>query len=428
MDIVMNNVTDKLFILFHFFRTKCRRFNTRTQLLSWQEKQIKRHLKWVCAHSEYYADYKNKPLSDFPVMNKSIMMKEFNALNTKGLDKDTLFELALKAEENRQFDQSVITDITVGLSTGTSGQRGLFLASNNERVTWTGSIFAKLLPNIKDSHRIALLLRADSPLYQTAGKGRIQFHYVDITLPINEWLPALVEFNPTLMVGSAQALHLCAQHPKELTPTTIISGAEVLTEKDRAFIEHAFNQPVKEIYQCTEGFLACSDADNIMRWNEDAIHIEHHWLNEEKTHFSPIITDFRRKTQPIIRYLLDDIIEVGHEKGGFESIKSISGRCGDMLHLNEPLEKGRVPVVILPDLIYRTISYVHEQLIDYRVLQIAANTLVIETDYYFTEIEANLKKLFVQQGVNNTLFIHQPAPKWHLNTKRRRVVNQFTAA
>jgi len=413
---------EKLFILFYFLQSKCRRFSSREKLLIWQQKQINRHLKWICHHSAFYKDYKGKPLSEFPIMNKSLMMENFNCLNTENLDREVLFELALEAEKTRKFEKSSINSIAVGLSTGTSGQRGLFLASKNERVTWTGTILAKLLPKITQKHRIALLLRADSPLYQTANKGRIQFHYVDITQPTNQWLTSLKVFNPTLLIGSAQAIQLCAQHNQGLKPTTIISAAEVLTDEDAAFIEQSFNRPVKQVYQCTEGFLACSDANNVMRWNEDNIYIEHHWLNEEKTHFSPIITDFRRKTQPIIRYLLDDIIEVGNDQGVYQSIKSIIGRCSDILHLQQDEQS----ISVLPDLIYRAISYITDQLIDYKVTQIKKNTVEIETDDKFEEIKQGLSTLFLKQGISNTIFIQKSAPKWDLNTKKRRVVNLYS--
>jgi len=417
----MDKTLEKLRILFYFLQTKCRRFSSREQLNKWQEKQVKRHLHWVCEHSPFYKDYKNKALNEFPIMNKKIMMENFNQLNTAQLDKAELFELALKAEDTRQFEASIINNITVGLSTGTSGQRGLFLASKKERSIWAGTIFAKLLPSFKQKHRIALLLRADSPLYQTANKGRIQFHYADITQPAKQWIASLISFNPTIIIGSAQAIHLCAQHHQGLTPNTIISAAEVLTDEDSAFISQAFNQPVKQVYQCTEGFLACSDTNNVMRWNEDTVYIEHHWLNEEKTHFSPIITDFRRRTQPIIRYLLDDIIEVGNEEGLYESIKSISGRCGDRLHLTYENKT----VSVLPDLIYRTVSYISEQLIDYKITQVAANSIEIETDQFAVEIKEALSKLLSKQGIEQTLFITKPAPVWNLNSKRRRVVNQY---
>ncbi|WP_409439875.1 F390 synthetase-related protein [Psychromonas sp. GE-S-Ul-11] len=412
---------ERLLILFYFLQTKCRRFSSREKLLRWQQKQLKRHLTWLCQHSDFYKSYQGKPLSEFPIMNKSLMMENFNALNTENLDRDTLFKLALTAEETRQFEQSSINNIAVGLSTGTSGQRGLFLASKNERVTWTGTILAKLLPCITQKHRIALLLRADSPLYQTANKGRIQFHYADITQSTDQWLNELKAFNPTILIGSAQAIQLCAAHHQGLTPRTIISAAEVLTKEDEHFIEQAFNRPVKQVYQCTEGFLACSDANNVMRWNEDNIYIEHHWLNAEKTLFSPIITDFRRKTQPVVRYLLDDIIEVGDEKGVFEPIKSIMGRSSDILHLQE----GNQSASILPDLIYRTVSYISDELIDYKVTQTNSNTIEIETEHWFEEIKQGLSTLFLKQGIKHTIFIQKTAPKWDLNSKKRRVINLY---
>jgi hypothetical protein len=38
-------------------------------------------------------------------------------------------------------------------------------------------------------------------------------------------------------------------------------------------------------------------------------YIEKDWIDEKSGRFSPIITDFNRKTQPIIRYKLDDILK-----------------------------------------------------------------------------------------------------------------------
>ncbi|MBO0217482.1 CoF synthetase, partial [Vibrio sp. Vb2880] len=80
----------------------------------------------------------------------------------------------------------------------------------------------------------------------------------------------LDEFQPTLLVGSAQALQLCAQFSGQfgqpaIQPQRIISGAEVLTESDRHFISQRFDSELHEVYQCTEGFLACTEQHGQMR-------------------------------------------------------------------------------------------------------------------------------------------------------------------
>lgn len=413
-------------LLHHFLLARYRTFASRSQLLAWQEKKLQRHLQWVCRHSPFYHAYAGKPLAEFPIMNKATMMAELDSINTRKLSKEQLMSVALTAEESRQFDQSKIADVTVGLSSGTSGQRGLFLADSRERQAWAGNILGKLLPTFTQRSRIALVLRANSPLYKTVARGPIQFHYADIQQPLEKWMAELDAFQPTLIIGSAQALQLCAQfsgqfgHSK-IQPKKIISGAEVLTDQDRAFIENQLRSTVEEVYQCTEGFLASSDRQGQLRWNEDVVFIEKHWLNDEKTHYSPIITDFHRRTQPVIRYLLDDVIEAKSDSGIFEAIGSIAGRTGDQLLL--PGRKS--DVFVLPDLIYRAIALATEKRIDYCVRQTEKSTLEIESasdDYPL--VRSALDKLFNQLGALPVTFRQLPPPQWTPTTKQRRVVNQ----
>ena len=416
-----------------FYKARYQRFNNRSQLQHWQAKQIKKHLDWVCQHSPYYQPLTGQSLEQFPIMNKQIMMENFDQLNTRGLQQSQLFELAIKAETTRQFKLSKIQDITVGLSSGTSGQRGLFLANAQERQIWAGNILGKLLPNLLTTHRIALVLRANSPLYNTVNKGPIKFCYIDITQPIALWMKQLDEFQPTLLIGSAQALQLCAlftgkYSAYEIKPQRIISGAEVLTPADKTLIKEKFRCVIHEVYQCTEGFLGSTDKSGQMRWNEDIVFIEKHWLNQHKTHYSPIITDFRRRTQPIIRYQLDDVIKVqthtvketSNNDNVFEGIGAIAGRCGDCLLLNRQGQK----VPVLPDLIYRAISIQLTEHCDYRISQIADNHVEIAADSKMHGLLQNaLNELFMQQGLSSVVFSFVDKPHWNTANKQRRVVN-----
>ena len=42
-------------------------------------------------------------------------------------------------------------DISVGLSSGTSGHRGMFITTPEEQGTWAGTILAKMLPKMISS-------------------------------------------------------------------------------------------------------------------------------------------------------------------------------------------------------------------------------------------------------------------------------------
>ena len=413
-------------LLQHFMLARYRRFRSRSQVNLWQKKQLRDHLNWLCKNSPFYAQFQGQPLAAFPIMNKTLMMENLDRINTKGLNTTQLMSCALEAEQTRNFSASVVDGVTVGLSSGTSGQRGLFLADRTEKQIWAGNILAKLLPNLWQKHRIALVLRADSPLYRSVAKGPIVFFYADLSKPYQAWIKELDQFQPTLLIGSAQALQLCALYSgsfseKAIAPERIISGAEVLTLADRALIEARFKCELHEVYQCTEGFLGCTDSLGQMRWNQDIVHIEKHWLNPQKTHYSPIITDFRRRTQPIIRYQLDDVIRVKEDEAPFEAIGAIAGRCGDCLTLNQ---KGAASIV-LPDLIYRAITLAFTERVDYRVTQISACKIKVEVaPRYYAGIGNALGVLFDKLELDPVDIEYLDPPCWNALNKQRRVVNQ----
>ncbi|MCR9205340.1 MAG: hypothetical protein NXH75_12225, partial [Halobacteriovoraceae bacterium] len=89
-------------------------------LLKWRLSKL---LRFVRQHSSFYKNLTS--LSNAPVMSKNLMMENFDFINTVGLEKDKAFNFYQKSEEAGVLP--VLNDITIGMSTGTSGSRGLFL-------------------------------------------------------------------------------------------------------------------------------------------------------------------------------------------------------------------------------------------------------------------------------------------------------------
>lgn len=102
----------------------------------------------------------------------------------------------------------MIGSIAVGLSSGTSGTRGLFLTSSKERDAWAGIMLAKLLPNgLKQKERIAFFLRANNNLYTTLNKStKIQFHFFDLVLDFQHHIEHLNQLQPTILSAPASVL------------------------------------------------------------------------------------------------------------------------------------------------------------------------------------------------------------------------------
>ena len=361
-------------------------FKSRSQLEKWQKEQINKHLKFVQKNSVFYKKYNILDWQNIPIINKEIMMSNFDSLNTVGLNKEEALNLAIESEKSRNFTKS-IKNITVGLSSGTSGKRGLFVVSPTERAYWTGNILAKVLPkSIFNKCKIALFLRANSNLYTTTKTNRINFCFFDLIKQPDEHLKPLNDYQPDLLVAPPSVLKFLAQAQQKgklyIKPQKIISAAEVLYDIDKNFISSIFQQTIHQIYQATEGFLATTCKHGNLHLNEDLLFIEEDWLDSAKTRFSPIITDFRRKSQPIIRYKLNDILIASNEicscGSVFKRIERIEGRSDEIIYLPNNSIKPQL-VTIFPDFIIRALMPL--DLIDYKIVQISYS----ELEFYLYE-------------------------------------------
>lgn len=364
----------------HYLLTKYgRNWRSREELLQWQERQVRRHLRRILPKSAFYRDLAGglpaERWRELPVIDKRTMMGGFDALNTAGIRKEQAFATAFAAEESRDFSPT-LGGITVGLSSGTSGHRGLFLVSPGERMAWAGTMLAKALPGtLLSRQRIAFFLRANSNLYGSVDRGAIRFAYFDLLDPLERHLDRLNEYRPTLLVGPPSMLRMLAdaalRGELRIRPDKVISVAEALDPLDERYIARGFGQPVHQVYQCTEGFLGATCRYGTLHLNEDLVVVEKEWLDEDERKFVPIITDFCRTTQPIIRYRLDDILTERSEPcpcgSPMTALGSIEGRCDDMFYFPSAAAGSLRPV--FPDFIRRAILSVSADIEEYAAVQ-----------------------------------------------------------
>lgn len=430
---------DRLRLLATYLRTRHGlRFSSREALERYQQKKIRRFLRNTLARSPFYAACVGRPLDRFPIMDKLGMMEHFDRLNTRGIKRDEAMAMAVKAEETRDFTAD-LNGVSVGLSTGTSGRRGLFLASGAERMRWAGIILGRMLPgSLLDAHRIAFFLRSNNNLYEAvSGRGRITFRFFDLSTPLADHLPKLRAYRPTILIAPAQVLRemarleAAARTPGAgdgLAPRKIISVAEVLFDDDRDLIEGVFGRRVDQIYQCTEGFLACTCAEGRLHLNESFVHIEPEWLDGDRTRFFPVITDFSRVTQPIVRYRLDDVLTLDRRPcpcGSHERVISrIEGRSDDILVFAGKQEGTRAH--LMPDFISRALAGAGQGIMDFRVEQTAPGRLrvLLKSDDFEVarqQAEAVLTDLMEARGFKAPLMSFLPLGDDDFMSKRRRV-------
>jgi len=238
---------------------------------------------------------------------------------------------------------------------------------------WAAAILAKMLPEGQlFGHRIAFFLRADNELYQTINTALIRLEYFDIFKPTDVHIERLNTYQPTIVVAPASMLIELSKRLKAgelaIHPQKIVSVAEILEDNDRELIAEAFSLSIiDQVYQATEGFLACTCSAGNLHLNEDIILVEKQYLDDRR--FYPVITDFKRSSQPVYRYQLNDILVENPKTcpcgSCYTRIDKVEGRSDDIFYF-DGLDGGQV--TIYPDFIRRCILFV-ENIGDYQVKQ-----------------------------------------------------------
>lgn len=408
-----------------------RKFKDRQTLEAYQQRELKKQLAFIKEKSPYFQKMEFEALEDLPLMDKSVMMAHFNELNTVEIDRDEALSLAIESEKTRDFEKK-LEGISVGLSSGTSGHRGLFIISDDEIATWVGGIMAKLLPQGKlFNHKVAFFLRADNNLYEGANSKVLDFQYFDILKSMEDNIVKLQDFQPTILIAPPSVLMILAKAIEEgaldIQPMKVFSVAEVLTKEDEHYFEEIFKQDkIFQVYQCTEGFLGYTCEEGHFHLNEDVIYLEKEYLDERR--FVPIITDFMRKSQPIIRYRLNDILvesKVTCPCGNPSMIiEKIEGRMDDIF-IFDGLEGKEIQV--FPDFISRAIVYV-DGVREYRVYQISKEEMVVYLDKVDEEICMKVQEEF--QTLAQKMRFKQPKISFeqyevNLSRKMKRVERGF---
>ena len=366
-----------------------------------QQRMFRRLQRKVLPQTTFYQSLSENPMVDFPIIDKMVFLNHFDAINTVGLTRRQCEQHALQAEL-QGIAARPLNSISVGLSSGTSGQRGIFLTNAMEQAEWAGYIIARNLPLRWRRQRVALLLRSNNALYEASRGLLLQFRFFDLHQEFTSLSAALEQYRPDILIAPAKVLEQLASARINMQPDKIISVAEVLEADNRALISQYFDRQIDEIYQCTEGYLASSCRHGRLHLNEDVLIIEKQWLDQSSGRFVPVITDLRRRTLPLVRFRLDDILVVDDSAcpcgSAMTVISHIEGRCDDMLWL---LDHNHYWQALFPDLIRRAMMLCCEHFRDYRIEQWADSWRIFldsdQTEIAQRHIRQQLQTLADQQ-------------------------------
>ncbi len=357
----------------------------REKLEAHQKKQLKKIIEFSRKNSEYYANLFSGSdeisLEQIPIMTKSEMMDNFDLINTRNLRKEDLVAYTIAQEKKGQYSRFQ-GEYSIGLSSGTSGNKALTVLSQNESDLYNCLLFSRNgIPKSVKNRRILFALRRNNPTFKEISNFGTHLVYIDYTLSVEEIIKLINSKKLNILSGPPSLLVIISGKKDQIDHPikAVISYAEVLSKATREKLEEIYEVPIVEIYQGAEGFIASTCRCGSLHLNEDVLLIETLDVGDKIGNAKNLlITDLYRTTQPIIRYEMNDIIELQEAKCNcgscFRVIDKIHGRSDDIFHLQN--SNGEISY-LFPDYVRRSINQASQEIEEYQAIQKAMDKIEI---------------------------------------------------
>ena len=390
---------------------RVRLIRTPAQLRRAQSRRLARWLQNAVPRVRFYGRYVAPALTDLPLVDKATLMTDFAAFNRAGITADIGWAAFAGDKMHGDF--------IVGASTGTSGNRGLFVISQAERFRWLGTILAKALPGFwRQMHRVAILLPLNTPLYDSANRARrLKLRYFDIG---GDWRDVLIRFDPTVIVAPPKILRQMAEAGLAMRPQRIFAAAETLDPLDRAVAEAHFGITLGQIYMATEGLMAVSCAHGTLHLCEDTMHFELPAVGDGL--HEVIISDFSRQVQVMARYRMNDLVRLGPPCPcglPHRTLAEVVGRMDDCFDMDG--------VLLTPDILRNAVVDADRSVTDFRIIRtgVAEIEVLVNDGADLDAVICAVQGLLVQKRVRATVMARHAALQPDPGRKLRRVENRY---
>jgi phenylacetate-coenzyme A ligase PaaK-like adenylate-forming protein len=345
----------------HVLERSCRW--TRPELERNQQQRLTALRRFALDRSPFYQrfhrGYENEPLERLPILTKAVMMEHFDALVTDAAVRLSDVEAFLRGNPG---DQLYRGQYVVLSTSGSTGERGVFLFDRDEWLTVLALVtrplaWAQALTGWGWPPRTAVIA-SSTPWHYSA---RVAAALATRLLPalrmeasepltrlvqrLNEWQPKVLATYPSVL---KQLVDEQLAGRLDIPLRCVASSAEVLTDETRQRVRQAWGIPVFDSYSATEYTpIAAECAYGHKHLFEDGAIIE--IVDDRGQPVEPgaqgivLLTVFDRRTQPLIRYEISDLVRplAGSCECGrpFRMIDSIDGRREEILYF--PRRDGR---------------------------------------------------------------------------------------
>lgn len=312
---------------------------------NYQKRKAESIVRYASNNSDFfrrwYSNYDVNGFYSLPRTNKKIMMDNLSEYNTLRLDKDELIRFALDVEKSRNFNVR-FKGINIGMSSGTSGNKGIVITTKHEENYLKAMYASRLVFPKGEKLNAAFILRVSSPAFNYKRMGN-KLTYISQLQPIESIVAELEKIRPNVLSAPPSMLKILAKEylvrNLKIRPRSVYSYAEVLYPDVKLFLEKTFGCRIFEVYQGSEGCYATTCKEGNLHINEDMVLLELYDKNGKPTPDGKpccklLVTDLHKKSQPIIRYEINDIITISKQKcrcgSNFRVIEQIQGRADDL--------------------------------------------------------------------------------------------------
>jgi phenylacetate-CoA ligase len=396
------------------------------RLAAERERRLRELLQWSFDHSDFWRErlaghdlstFTEADLPSLPILTKKELMANFDRVVTN--PKLTL-ERVNDHVNHLDGDAYLDEEYRVVVTSGTGGTRGLFVYGWSEWITYAliatrwrtrsgedpyapvGTFFAT------NTKHVSGALHAFSRDF--AGDGPLAVTHLPASLPIPEIVAGLNAARPTVLTGYASVIHLLALEAiagrLTIVPNWVATNGEQLTEEIKLAVRSAWGVEVYDTWGCTEGVFAfpCSPGSP-MHLPDDLAIIEPVDENNCPVPYGEpaakiLLTNLYNKTQPLIRYEINDSMTITDEPcecgSGHRRITDIRGRFDTFFEYDNGTIIHRLGMegVLLGD----------PNVIEMQVTQTPngmAVSLVTQGECDTTAIGIGLEELLVRSGLSN---------------------------
>ncbi|WP_455684689.1 phenylacetate--CoA ligase family protein [Thomasclavelia sp.] len=344
-------------LLYKLYQSQKNIKRSRNDILKLQEKKLRNILEYSFHHSAYYhrvfeavgitnENIKDIPISSFPTLDKTTFIQYFDEIVT---------DSSLHQNDLLHFDEDVASNQTVYKhkyhvvhSSGSTGKPTYYVYDEHAWNEMLIGILRAALWDMSMTEILKLLLSGPRIVYIAATDGRYGgamavgagiegIHakqlFLDINLPVKEWMKEVEEFQPNIIIGYPSAIKILAEfiEKKEVNihVTRAISCGEPLNSHLRDYLEKIIDAPIINIYGASESL-----AIGVETSSKEGMYLFDDMNYVEIENGNMYLTSLYNFTQPLIRYKISDRLifkETNESQYPLTLIENILGRNEDMM-------------------------------------------------------------------------------------------------